>query len=141
MTAWYHLLRSDFLLSVLFLSCLKVLLPCSRNSFLQISVSKCRQGTLDRTGCRICILAGCKEVCFHLILDLLAVLWTLLRKNGFSQASVVSLQLLLKESSVHSDKQYTSKSSSYSLSRTLNDCVAMRFSNCLLCHIILSFKG
>lgn len=45
---------------------------------------------LDLSGCRICILAECK-MCFHLILDLLAILGSLLRKNGFSQGSAVSL--------------------------------------------------
>ena len=69
-------------------------------------------------------MAECKKVCFHLILDLLAVLGPLLRKNGFSQASAVSLQLLLEESSVHIDVQYMAKSSSSFLSRTFNDCVA-----------------
>lgn len=42
-------------------------------------------------------------MCFPLVLDLLAVLGTLLIQNGFSQASAVSLQLFLEESSVHSD--------------------------------------
>lgn len=72
----------------------------------------------------MCILAECKKLCFHLILDLLAVLGPLLRKNGFSQASADSPQLLLEESSVHIDMQYTAKSSSSSLSRTFKDCVA-----------------
>lgn len=58
-------------------------------------------------------------MCFHLILDLLPVLWMLLRMNGFSQASAVSLQLLLEESSAHIDMQSRAKSSSSSLSRMI----------------------
>lgn len=64
-----------------------------------------------------------KKVCFHLILDLLAVLGTLLRKNGFSQTSAVSVQLLLKrEGVIHTDTYCRAASSSSYLSRIFNDC-------------------
>lgn len=48
-------------------------------------------------------MAKCRKVCFPLVLDLLAIIGPLLIENGFPQASAVSLQLFLEESSVHSD--------------------------------------
>lgn len=71
-------------------------------------------------------MAECKKMCFALVLDLLAVFGPLLIKNGFSQASAVSLQLLLEESSVHNDMQCTAKCSCSSLSRIFNNCMADR---------------
>lgn len=62
-------------------------------------------------------------MCFPLILDLLAVLGTLLRRNGFSQTSAVSVQLLLKkEGVIHTDTYCRAASTSSYLSRTSNDC-------------------
>lgn len=63
------LTESDSIVSSIssFLSFLKAVLPCSRRFFFaEGPILQSRQGTLDLTGCRICILTKCK-VCVHLI--------------------------------------------------------------------------